>query len=156
MRTYFSVVGAIDVEVLGQFVASRLSLPRDQVCVYDNIWLIDPPAQGAPAGPLWDAYAHSLVGVQMGHYEPNAGPVCGWFSLEKGRSLEPSEVRSFARAAAAFLDAPILFPDPAPGDTSQYADAAQIEVTPEGVERKVWLSEFGEKGRTRNLIEARD
>ncbi len=156
MRIYFSVVGSVDLGVLGDFVASYLGLQRERVCVYDNIWDIDPPLEERQAGPLWEVYGRSDVRVQVGHSEPDAGPIGGWFYLEKGSPLDRLDVRAFAHAAAAFLKMPILFPDPAPGDTSQYADAAQIEVTPLGVERKVWLAEFGENGRSRNLIEARD
>jgi hypothetical protein len=117
---------------------------------------IDPPFEEGQAGRLWEAYERSDVGVQVGHSALDAGPVGGWFYLERWRVPRNLDVKACARAAAAFLKTPVLFPDPTPGDTSQYADAAQIEVTPQGVERKVWLSEFGENGRSKNLIETRD
>jgi hypothetical protein len=155
MRVYFSIVGGVDLDALGEFASVHFATPRARVCVYDNAWDIQPPFEASPAGPLWGAYEHSQICVQVGHSETGAGPVGGWFHFEKTDPQKPFDMRTVAHAAAAFLNASILYPDPPPGDQSQYADAAQIEVTPRGVERKVWFSEYGEDGRSKNAIEER-
>ena len=155
-HAYFHCLAPIDFDALAAFVGSRFGAPRELVCVYDNVRDIEALFEDQPAGRLWRAYEKSAAAVQIGRTEPGSGPVWGWFSVE-GRVVGEFEERPFAHAAAAALKMTILFFDPVPDPRdSPVAMAAQIAVTPEGVERKVWLSEFGQNGRSMNLVENRD
>jgi hypothetical protein len=102
-----------------------------------------------------EAFDAAAVRILIRRYQPNSGPIEGWLSVDLATHADFEE-SALAQALAAGTGVSFYYLDPIPDpDDEPGAEAAQMEVQPDGTTRHVWLSEFSDASGTRTIVSGR-
>lgn len=145
----------LDIELLRAAASSHFGVDPGQVLIYFDavdIWGSDErdpdPVQKA-------AFDSAAVRLLVRRYAADSGPVEDWLSIEL-RSAEGFEDARLAQALAAATGVTFYYADPIPDpDDEPGAEAAQMEIAPDGATRHVWLSGFSDASGTQIIISGR-
>ncbi|MBL8548782.1 MAG: hypothetical protein JNJ73_02265 [Hyphomonadaceae bacterium] len=140
-------------EALRAALAPLFQVTPAEVFVYFDAEEVLGSINRAADAALEAAYYASPVRVLVRANKPDSGPIAGWLRVER----IDLDARMLARALARALGEPFIYPDPIPDPRDHpIAEAAQIEVSADGTERKVWIYEFGSPDGDRTELTDRD
>ncbi len=144
-----------DTETMRALVARHFEVKPASVFIYsDAVELFGSATEPANETLLAQHHASS-VQVMVRSYDIGSGPLAGWLRVET-RDVPLGEARPLARLLAAEIRARFFYNDPVPDPGDASGDDAQIEILPNGAERKVWIIEYGgEGGKTLTAIDER-
>lgn len=144
----------LDVDKLRLAAASFFGCDPASVFVYFDaveIWGSDSRDPDPVQKAAFDAAARRIL---VRRYESESGPIEGWLSLDAEE--DAFEDGRLAAALAAGTGVTFYYVDPVPDPDDEPGEhAAQLEVTPEGVTRHVWLSEFNDGADTQTIVSGR-
>jgi hypothetical protein len=146
---------ALDIEKLRLGAAAHFGIEPARVFVYfdaTDIWGSD---EHDPDPAQVIAFNESDVRVLVRRFAPDTGPIEGWLSFDFKDGANFDEA-ALAQALAAAAGVAFYYVDPIPDiDDEPGAEAAQIEASPDGRTRHVWVTEYGDEGQTRTDVSGR-
>ena len=101
------------------------------------------------------AFEAASVRMLIRRFPPGAGPLEGWLraDLKSGGEVDDG---ALARTLATATGVNFYYVDPVPDPEDEPgAEAAQIEITPQGAARKVWLIELSDVNGTETVVSGR-
>jgi len=156
MNTYYlHFTNMPEVETLRTLVARHFEVKPASVFIYsDALKLFGSATQQADEHQLAQYYA-SVVRVMVRPYRIGSGPLAGWLSVETV-VVPLREARALAHLLAVETRSCFFYNDPVRDPDDPNGGDAQIEIAPDGAERKVWVIEYGdESGSTLTVIDER-
>ncbi|MFT3729397.1 MAG: hypothetical protein QM759_16355 [Terricaulis sp.] len=145
----------LDTGQLRLAAARFFSCDPAQVFVYHDAVDIFGSEQRDPDPVQKAAFEAAAARILVRRYAPDMGPIEGWLlgELQSGGEIDEG---ALARALAAGAGVTFYYLDPEPDPEDEPgAQAAQIEVSPDGATRKVWLSEFSDDTGTETIVSGR-
>ena len=144
-RTYYFAPSP-DQDALRSSVSRHFAVGDGQVFIYFDASDVFGAVDRDRNEQLHSSYCASVVRILVRYYEPGAGPLAGWLTVETA-DLQDFDDQSLALAMAATTGVRFYYRDPTPHpDDTPFAEASQIEVQPSGEQRKVWVDEHGAAG----------
>ena len=144
-----------EMETLRALVARHFEVQPASVFIYSDAVELFGSATQPPNETLWAQHDASSVQVMVRPYDIGSGPLAGWLRMET-RDIPLGEARPLARFLAAETQTRFFYNDLVRDPHDPSGDDAQIEVSPDGAERKIWIVEYGgEGGKTLTAIDDR-